>query len=237
MSVRNYPEINGCFVYVIKTPDNMYYPGYSGQKRICDRWRPKDYKSTSLNPYIMRFGWETLEKIVLVDGLTEDEALDLEDRLICIYRSIGRCINKRRSGHRTKQQQMYEYNHSEKGIECRSRYQQSDKGKKTIYEHRHSENFKEYQKTYNHQYRTTHREEILEKQKEYYQKNKEELSLKKRIYYKNHKEKWLTPEKIIYRRVAIYNRNHTPIETPLEAKNKYLEYGYIPSYIKNNDLV
>ena len=44
------------------------------------------------------------------------------------------------------------------------------------------------------------------------------------------------PERKIYNRVYVYNRTHTPIETPLEAKRKYLEIGYIPQYIKHDDL-
>lgn len=58
---------------------------------------------------------------------------------------------------------------------------------------------------------------------------------RKQYYKKQHS----TPEGKIYNRVNVFNRDHPDrkIETPLEAKNKYLEYGYIPSYIKNNDLV
>ena len=46
-----------------------------------------------------------------------------------------------------------------------------------------------------------------------------------------------TPRKI-YNRVTNHNRNHPDkaVETPLEAKRKYLENGYIPTYIKNDDL-
>ena len=53
------------------------------------------------------------------------------------------------------------------------------------------------------------------------------------------KKRLSTPEGKIYNRVHRYNEYHPDrkIETPLEAKNKYLEYGYIPSYIKNDDLV
>ena len=51
------------------------------------------------------------------------------------------------------------------------------------------------------------------------------------------KRNYIKTENKIYVRVKNYNRNHTPIETPLEAKNKYLEYGYIPSYIKCDDLL
>lgn len=47
-----------------------------------------------------------------------------------------------------------------------------------------------------------------------------------------------TPERKIYKRVSSFNRRHPDlaIETPLEAKTKYLETGYIPTYIKHDDL-
>lgn len=46
------------------------------------------------------------------------------------------------------------------------------------------------------------------------------------------------PEYIIYNRVWKYNDYYPEkaIETPLEAKKKHLEYGYIPNYIKSDDL-
>lgn len=47
-----------------------------------------------------------------------------------------------------------------------------------------------------------------------------------------------TPEGKIYNRVCAFNHRHPgmAIETPLEAKQKYLEWGYIPDYIKSDDL-
>lgn len=52
------------------------------------------------------------------------------------------------------------------------------------------------------------------------------------------REKLTTPEGRIYNRVASWNRRHPErvTETPMEAKRKYLETGYIPAYIKNDDL-
>ena len=66
--------------------------------------------------------------------------------------------------------------------------------------------------------------------KQHYEGHKEE----KKAY---QKQRYSTIEGKIYYRVSAYNCNHTPIETPMEAKMKYLETGYIPSYIKNNDLI
>lgn len=43
--------------------------------------------------------------------------------------------------------------------------------------------------------------------------------------------------KKLLRKMNNYNKYHTPIETPLEAKQKYLKTGYIPNYIKNDDLI
>lgn len=46
------------------------------------------------------------------------------------------------------------------------------------------------------------------------------------------------PEGKIYNRVTSFNQKHPDkmTETPMEAKRKYLETGYIPPYIKNDDL-
>ena len=78
------------------------------------------------------------------------------------------------------------------------------------------------------------RDNPKEYHKQYYKEHKEE----KHKYYQEYvKQQRSTPEGKIYKRVGNYNRYHTPIETPLEAKQKYLETGYIPSYIKNNDLI
>lgn len=47
-----------------------------------------------------------------------------------------------------------------------------------------------------------------------------------------------TPEGKIYNRVCAFNHYHPDQikETPLEAKQKYLQWGYIPDYIKSDDL-
>lgn len=65
--------------------------------------------------------------------------------------------------------------------------------------------------------------------KSYREDHKEEIK-------QYHKQRLSTPEGKIYNRVSKYNQRHTPIETPMEAKQKYLETGYIPNYIKNDDL-
>ena len=68
--------------------------------------------------------------------------------------------------------------------------------------------------------------------KQYHEYHKEKMN--------NHSKQWRsTIEGKIYNRVSSFNHNHPDrmIETPKEAKQKYLETGYIPNYIKNNDLI
>lgn len=69
--------------------------------------------------------------------------------------------------------------------------------------------------------------DIKQYQKEYYEKRN-----------KRNQEKYKTTEWKIYNRVNAFNRKHNDkmVETALEAKRKYLESGYIPNYVKNNDL-
>lgn len=98
-------------------------------------------------------------------------------------------------------------------------------------------------KEYRQQWYKDHREEKLKYQKQY----REEHIDKIKEYHKEHREKRKqydkqrrsTPEGKIYKRVEGFNYRHPDkiIETPLEAKQKYLQRGYIPDYIKNDDLV
>lgn len=207
-----YPKTTGWWPYVIKTPNDMYYAGYSGGKcgtnQPEDRFKPNMYKSTTLYQYIKEFGWDNLEKIVLTDGLTREEALQWEDRLICMYRKLGCCINKQRSGGNGKERWR-----KEKEKDYNRQYYEVNKER--LIDYQHSDKIKEYKKAYRKEHQF-------------------ELNIKNKQLMKEYR---FRTEYKIYYRVTNYNRNHTPIETPLEAKQKYIETGYIPSYIKNDDLI
>ena len=180
---RKYPKTNDHCVYA-HSVFGLDYFGSTGDD-LCKRWNPSDYKTTVLQPFIKMVGWDNIEHRVIKDGLTPDEAIELENILIKTGWQYCTCINR-----------------------------QLAKGSKQYfkqYREEHKEEFKQYFK----QYREEHKEKI----KQY---NKKQRS---------------TPARKIYIRVYKYNRNHTPIEAPLEAKNKYLEYGYIPNYIKCDDLL
>ena len=92
-------------------------------------------------------------------------------------------------------------------------------------------NKQDYYKELHKKYYDEHKEELRGKHKEYYNKTKD-------IKSKYSKQRNSTPEGKIYYRVSSFNRDHPDrkIETALEAKQKYLETGYIPDYVKNDDI-
>lgn len=186
--MRKYPKTTDYWVYVHRTPDNMYYVGMS-KTQICQRWKPSLYSTMSLHPYINQYGWDNIEHLVVKDGLTKQQALYWEERLIQMYTEMGCCINNNRSGNCTVDMKVYkqQYNQRPEVKEHNRQYDQRPERKS-------------YKRQYNQQY--------------YHQ-----------------------PEWKVYNRVSYYNQKHTPIETPMEAKKKYLESGYIPTYIKSNDLI
>lgn len=82
---------------------------------------------------------------------------------------------------------------------------------------------------------------MLKINKNYPEIIKAQLKTKNSKNYKKYKQ---TNDWVIYRRVSGYNKVRKMqgkldkiYETPLEAKQKYLDFGYIPDYIKNDDLV
>lgn len=202
-----YQKVKGHWNYCFIFSDGMFYVGESGDKYCCERWQPSRYKETVVQPYIERDGWENIRKVVLCDGLTETQALQLENLLILEARKGGWCINKQRSGG-------YQRDNPK---EYRQQWYKDHREEKLEYQKQYHKNNPDYRK----KWFKKHRDEHLEKMKLY---NEQRRS---------------TPEGKIYGRVANFNRLHPDkvIETPKEAKNKYLEYGYIPSYIKTDDLI
>lgn len=80
-----------------------------------------------------------------------------------------------------------------------------------------------------------YKQEHNKQKKQYYETNKERI-IERQKQYRNQVSS--TPEYKIYNRVKTFNRRHPDkaIETPMEAKQKYLQTEYIPDYIKNDDL-
>lgn len=95
--VSKYPKTTGYYVYVHVTPDKMCYFGMSKQQP-CRRWFKILYLGTTLEPYINQYGWDSIEHMVIQDGLTQHQAEVIEDWFITKSTKDGFCINKRRSG-------------------------------------------------------------------------------------------------------------------------------------------
>lgn len=81
-------------VYVHKDKDgNVRYVGQGAAKR---------YKAKAGRSKEHLAAWDTLDKIILYDNLTKDEANDIEDDLIVQYTPSGLLFNKAKGSHRIK---------------------------------------------------------------------------------------------------------------------------------------
>ena len=163
---------NNYSVYQHVTPDGMYYFGTTNN--IKRRWRNNGagYKTTSLYPYIEKYGWDNIQHIVLFRDQTKENALWIEDFLITTAQEDGVCINKKRSGNISKedgyQQQYYEQN-KDKRLEYQQQYYEQNK-----------EQIQEQKKQYY--------EENKDKIKQYYEENKQQKREYQRKYYQRKKE-------------------------------------------------
>jgi hypothetical protein len=148
---RKYPTVSGYWVYIIYIPSiAKYYIGVSKQK-CHERWKKRYYKSSSLSPYLNE--WQSMIKTVIQDGLTKEQAVQLEDELIVKYRNENRCINEVRSGWiRKKDINAYARELYQNNTEYRERQRQQCK-----------------------QYHENNKEQIQEQQKQYYENNKEKI--------------------------------------------------------------
>ena len=143
---RNYPKTTGWYVYKHIFPNDMYYPGMSSQQPY-NRWQPSTYKTTSLQPYIEEFGWENVEHVIVADGLTKEEAEQLENQLIQDGKKDGMCINKQGSGGYCRDnptEYKREWQHTEKWKAYQREYQRNRYQNDPEYR----EKIKEYQRKY-----------------------------------------------------------------------------------------
>lgn len=194
------------YVHKVDTADNGPMWYVGMSSNIKNRWQPSLYKCKSLWPYIQEYGWENMEHRIVADGLDYELACKFEDALIRMYRIGDCCINERRSGLIATK-------------------------KKDVYYNKWYEDHREEHNAYSKQYYEEHREELKAYNKQYNEEHREEKKAHNRA-------RRSTPDGKIYNRVASFNQRHPDrmTETPKEARDKYLSTGYIPDYIKNNDL-
>lgn len=202
------------YTHRVVTEDNgpMYYVGVTINPK--QRWYASCYCETALKPYIDKYGWDNIEHRVFADGLDYEMARKLEDTLIQLYRHFDSCINYNRSGLIANDKNVYNRQWYANNGEWVERYNQRRRD-------RHA-NDPEYA------------EHIRQQDRDKYA-NDPEYAERRRQY---EREKRATPEGKIYDRVRGFNQRHPDriVETPLEAKKRYLEQHIIPDYIKNNDL-
>ena len=154
-------RVKGYWVYTVTCPDGCVYVGMSSRELTSRRWKKLGYESTSLWDYIELWGWDNLKKEVIKEGLTKEEAFDLEEELISFCELNGVCINQRHSGGVTL---------NENGVRDLNAYH---KGNGYKYQHRYFER---------------HREEHRARCREYMRKHSEEQRIRCREYIRNHRE-------------------------------------------------
>ena len=120
-------------VYQHVTPDGMYYFGQT--QNVERRWRNNgaEYKTTSLYPYIEKYGWDNIQHIILFRDQTKEDALFIENFLIETAQEDGVCINQRRSGLISKEEryrQQYYQQNREKELERSREYHQKNREKR-----------------------------------------------------------------------------------------------------------
>ena len=187
---------NNYSVYQHVTPDGMYY--FGATNNIKRRWRGNGclYKTTALQPYIEKYGWNNIQHIVLFKDQTKENALWIEDFLITTAQEDGVCINKKRSGLVSKEegysQEYYEtnkgqiqerhkqYYETNKGQiqERHKQYYETNKGQISEQQKQYYETNKDKKREYNRQYREQNREKYNEYQRQYRQRKKLEKQLK-----------------------------------------------------------
>ena len=146
---------NNYSVYQHVTPDGMYYFGQTNN--IKRRWSSNgiQYRDTSLNTYIEKYGWENIQHIVLYENLSYDDALKIEDSLIISGWEKGNCINKRRSGNISKDDVYIQEYQREYQREYHREYYEKNKDKLNQYSREYREqnidNFRKYQREYQRQ--------------------------------------------------------------------------------------
>ena len=183
---------NNYSVYQHVTPDGMYYFGQTNN--IKRRWRCNgiQYKGTTLQPYIEKFGWDNIQHIVLFKDQTKENALWIENFLIETAREDGVCINKNRSGNVSKEEgynknqmkYLREQNH-ENEVRKQKQYYETNKDKIREYYEQNKDKIREYQRDY----REQNKDKIKEQSKQYREQNREKYNEYHRQYQREYNEK------------------------------------------------
>ena len=171
---------NNYSVYQHVTPDGMYYFGQT--QNVEQRWSNNGagYKGTALYPYIEKYGWNNIQHIVLFKDQTKENALWIEDFLITTAREDGVCINQRRSGLVSKDEDY------QRGY--RQEYREQNKNKIKKYQQEYFQKNKDKKQDYDKKYREQNKQQIQEQKQQYYEENKQQRREYQRQYYQRKKK-------------------------------------------------
>ena len=173
---------NNYVVYQHVTPDGLYYFGQT--QNVERRWKGNgiNYKRTSLQPYIEKFGWENIQHIILFRDQTKEDALWIEDFLITTAREDGVCINKQRSGLISKKED-YKQQYYEQNKEQKKQYYEQNKEQIKQYREQNKDKIRKYRR----EYKEKNRDKINEYRRQRYQKNREKILEQRHIRYQRKK--------------------------------------------------
>ena len=183
---------NNYSVYQHVTPDGMYY--FGATNNIKRRWRGNGclYKTTALQPYIEKYGWDNIQHIVLFKDQTKENALWIENFLIETVREDGVCINKNRSGNVSKEEgykQDYDKHYYKENKDKKKQYYEQNKDKIREQSKQYREQNKDKIREYLEQYYEQNKDKIKEQSKQYYEQNKDKIREYQRQYQRKNKDK------------------------------------------------
>ena len=196
---------NNYSVYQHVTPDGMHY--YGATNNIKRRWEGNGrlYKTTALQPYIEKYGWNNIQHIILFENQSKEDALKIEDSLIISGWEKGNCINQQRSGNISKEEGYYR--------EYRREYREENREKYNEYQ-------REYQREYHREYREQNKDEFRKYQREYRRKNKDKINEYYRQRYQENLSK--NREKNRIKQQKYYQRK--------KEEKQFRELGYVPLF-------
>ena len=174
---------NDYSVYDHITPDGMHY--YGTTNNIKERFRPSAYKTTSLRPYIEKYGWDNIQHILLFENQSKEDALSIEDSLIVSGWEKGNCINQQRSGYVSKEEgytREYYEQHKDEIKQYREQNKEQILERKKQYYEQNKDKWKEYYEQ--------NKEQIKAQQKQYREQNKDKISEYQRQYQRQYQRKY-----------------------------------------------